>query len=170
MYVGRLAIQKKVERLIEAISLLKFPAKLIIVGDGEDRLKLELLTEKLKLKNVTFVGKKYGEELREYYQHADVFAISSDKEGMPLVVLEAMASGLPIVGSNVLGIRELVKGTGILVDKPDGEGFAKAITRIYENPQLIQKLSLKSQKKARQYSWKLVANQFIEQYESLNQI
>src|SRR5258708_38502773 len=88
---------------------------LTIVGDGEDREKLETLTKDLNLKNVTFEGKKYGEQLQEYYKNADVFVICSDQEGMPLVVLEAMAAGLPIIGSDVAGIHELVEGSGILV-------------------------------------------------------
>src|SRR5258708_30070999 len=53
---------------------------LTIVGDGEDREKLETLTKDLNLKNVTFEGKKYGEQLQEYYKNADVFVICSDQD------------------------------------------------------------------------------------------
>lgn len=164
LFVGRLTIQKRVDRLIESMSYLKFPVELKIIGDGEDRKKLENLVVKLKLNNIVFEGEKYGKRLRSYYKNADVLAIPSDKEGMPLVVLEGMAAGLPIVGSNVLGIRELVKNVGILVDNPSGETFATALTNLYINSKMWQKLSIQSRKKAEQFSWSNIVTHLEQSY------
>ena len=164
LYVGRLSVQKRVERLIEAMSLLDIPARLVIVGDGEERTMLQKLTKKLGLTSVSFEGKKSSEELIAYYRNADVFVLSSDIEGMPLVVLEAMAAGLPIIGSNVLGIRELVRETGVLVDEPYANGFARALAMLWTNPKEREKLSLKSVKKAEQYTWKKLVAQLEDIY------
>src|SRR5258708_5408001 len=98
LFVGRLCVQKRPERLMEMMKLLKIPAQLTIVGDGEDREKLETLTKDLNLKNVTFEGKKYGEQLQEYYNNADVFVIDSYQQGIPLVVLTPLPPRLPIIG------------------------------------------------------------------------
>jgi glycosyltransferase involved in cell wall biosynthesis len=165
LYVGRLATQKKVERLVEAMPLLKSPAQLTIVGDGEDMEKLIKISIKLKLKNITFTGRKNGTELREYYKNADAFVISSDREGMPLVVLEAMAAGLPIVASNVIGLNELVDGTGILVNNPSPKTFAESIDKLWQNPLQLRKLSDKSLKKAGEYSWSHVVTKIERIYE-----
>ncbi|MDO8523837.1 MAG: glycosyltransferase family 4 protein, partial [bacterium] len=114
LYVGRLAAQKRVERLIEAMRFVSSPAELTIVGDGEDRKKLEALAEKHHLGNIVFAGVKNDREIREYHEASDAFVISSEQEGLPLSVLEAMAGGLPVIASNVTGMRELVQGVGIL--------------------------------------------------------
>jgi D-inositol-3-phosphate glycosyltransferase len=153
LYTGRISAQKKVQRIVEAIALLDIPCNLKIVGDGEDRGKIEELIEKLGLKNVSLEGKKYGSELMKYYQKADVFVISSEAEGMPLVVLEAMAAGLPIIGTNVIGTKELIKDIGVLVDEPYAKNIAVSITELFENREKIQSLSRKSYDKAIQYSW-----------------
>lgn len=154
LYVGRLAFQKRPERLIEMMKFLKVPSHLTVIGDGEDRQKLEKLTNDLGLKNISFEGKKYGSELQNYYRNADVFVISSDHEGMPLVILEAMASGLPILGSNVPGTRELINGVGLLANEPYPETFAAALTKLATDPLEFEKLSRQSIEKAEQYSWK----------------
>lgn len=156
LYVGRLAYQKRVERLVETLSLTKSPVFLTVVGDGEDMEKLIDEAKKLKLKNITFVGRKSGSDLRQFYRNADVFVISSDKEGMPLVVLEAMAGGLPIIASDVIGLKELVEGTGILVTNPSAKTFADAIDKVWEKPEQLKDLSVRSFKKAGEYSWSKV--------------
>ncbi|MBA3788859.1 glycosyltransferase family 4 protein [Patescibacteria group bacterium] len=168
LYVGRLAVQKRVERVISALALLTVPIELTIVGDGEDREKLENLTEKLALTNVTFAGKKYGEELKDYYRNADVLVMPSDIEGMPLVALEAMAAALPIIGSDVPGISELLQDVGILVDTPSPETFAAAITDIIEHPEKLKILSRSSLEKAQNYSWEELVGTVEEIYKEVS--
>lgn len=167
LYVGRLSVQKRVDRLIDMLALLKIPVQLTIVGDGEEKEKLEAQAHRLGLINVTFEGKKNGEELRAYYRNADVFVIASDVEGMPLVVLEAMASGLPIVASNVLGLSELVADVGVLVDNPSPQTFSNSISNLWQQPGQLQKLSKGSLKKADQYTWEKLAVTLEEVYDKL---
>jgi glycosyltransferase involved in cell wall biosynthesis len=170
LFVGRLAVQKRPERLIEALSRMAIPATLTIVGDGEDREKLEQLVHDKNLRNVEFRGALFGEQLLQAYKDADVFVLPSDKEGMPLVALEAMATGLPIVGSDVLGITELIKDTGVLVENPSGESFAKAIDALHIFPGRLQELSVASFQRAKQFSWTALATSLEELYMTLPQI
>lgn len=154
LFVGRLAPQKKIERIIEALALLSVPATLTIVGDGEERSRLEALVAEKHLSNVQFAGFKNDREMAEYHKVNDVFLISSDGEGgTPLVVLEAMAGGMPIVGTDVPGVRELLEGTGILVSLPYAESFASTLTMLAENPTHLRELSARSLKKAVGYTW-----------------
>ena len=143
LFVGRLSIQKRIDRIIEALSFIKVPVTLTVVGDGEERVELENCATKLGLKNIIFLGALKGVALLEAYRQADVFVLPSDREGMPLAILEAMATGLPIVGSNVIGIHELVKDVGVLVDNPSGETFAEALTNLWNEPARLQELSKK---------------------------
>ncbi len=151
--VSRLTIQKRVDRIIEAIGKIKEDVELTVVGDGEDMKKLEFLANNIAGDKVRFVGKKKPKEVCEYYKRADIFVIPSDKEGMPIAVLEAMSAGLPVVGSNVLGIRELIFDTGVLVDNPSPKTFAKEISKLLNDKEKIKSLSEKSVKKANKYSW-----------------
>ena len=167
IFVGRLSVQKRPERLVEALALVNPGVTLDIVGEGEDRAELESLVAKLKLTNVKFLGKLHGKELLEAYRNADVFVLSSDREGMPLVLLEAMSTGLPIIGSNVLGIRELISEVGVLVDNPSSETFAKAINNLLERPGELQRLSQKSIAKSQGYSWEILIKQLEKVYEEI---
>ncbi len=168
LYVGRLDAQKRVERLIEAVSLLTIPVSLTLVGDGEKRRELEELTKRLKLSNVSFEGRKSGDALKAYYRDADVYLTPSDREGMSLVALEAMASGLPVIGSDVIGTRELIQGVGVLVGEPYPQNFAQAITALWEKPERLEELSQKSTAKARQYSWDILIKKFEALYKELS--
>lgn len=167
LYVGRLAVQKRVDRIIEALTLLAAPAYLTIVGDGENRQNLKKFAEHLQLNNISFEGEQSGEQLLNYYRGSDVFAISSDREGMPLSVLEAMAAGLAVVGSNVLGIQELVNNVGIPVDEPYPKNFAKAFAELAENPKRLEAFSKMSIEKAEQYSWEKIVKELEKIYETV---
>lgn len=170
--VSRLSIQKRVDRLIGAMALLEFPAELTIVGDGEDREELEELARKqCRAGTVHFVGKKTHHEIRAYHREADIFVIPSDKEGgMPLTALEAMAAGLPVVGSNLVGIRELVAGVGIVVDDPSPQTFAAALTKLHEEPSMLAKLSQQGNACAEQYTWQHAVDTIEKVYRSVQQL
>lgn len=168
LYVGRLEHQKRVERLIEAVSLLKIPAHLTIIGEGELMEELQKRVEELRLENVTFEGRKNMEELQTYYRNADIFLTASDREGMSLVALEAMASGLPIIGSNVIGTSELISDTGVLIDEPYAKGFADAIHRLVLNPKDLEMYSEKSKLKAHKYSWEKSIERFTDVYREIS--
>jgi glycosyltransferase involved in cell wall biosynthesis len=169
LYVGRLSAQKCVDRLVGMMAVLKTPARLTIVGDGDMRATLEQQAKTLGLTNVSFAGHKTAAEIRDYFAKADVFAIASDREGMPLVVLEAMAAGLPIVGSNVTGMRELVNGVGLLVNDPSPQSFAAALDELLADMTRLKDLAGSSIDAARTYTWTRVTNDFEKVYTEVAQ-
>ena len=159
LFVGRLAPQKRVDRLLDAMVLVPAPCHLTIVGNGENSQALQAQAKQLNLTNVDFVGAHSGEALLQYFRQADVFVLPSDIEGMPLSLLEAMAAGMPIVGSDVLGIRELIKEVGLLVANPTPQTFATELTEIITNAPLRQKLAAQSYAHAKLYSWPQITRQ-----------
>ena len=163
LYVGRLSRQKNIPLLIESISSMQNKIRLDIVGNGEEMKIAENLIRKLKLNNVILHGRKTGKCLLEYYQKADIFVITSKKEGLSLSMLEAMAAGLPIVGHDVPGIRELIDDCGILVSNSSPKSFAAALDNLISDIELQIKLSKKAQKKATCFSW----DNLIEKLETI---
>jgi len=136
LYVGRLRIRKGVEVLLHALRQLpeeSFNPRLVIVGEGEHRKTLEGVTAELKLEErVVFVGKRSKSEIAQLMSSASALVVPSLYEGMPLVILEAMSYGLPVVASRVSGIPEVVRHgeTGWLVDPEDVDSLARALEAV----------------------------------------
>lgn len=116
LYVGRLAAAKGLPILLQSLAVLKLTnpdIQLTVIGDGEDRAELESQVKKLGLDpQVTFVGYQSSESVRRYLQSADIFVMSSFAEGVPVVLMEAMMTGLPVVATQVAGVSELVGKSG----------------------------------------------------------
>ncbi len=163
LFVGRLNPQKGVGRLLDAVSRAVRPVRLRIVGDGELREPLEAQARALGLGNVSFAGALHGRELLDAYKQADVFVLPSEKEGMPLVALEAMAASLPVVATDVPGNAELLRGVGLLA-APDAAALATAIDRVAADPELRRQLAGRSADAARSRSWAAVAEQVEQVY------
>ena len=113
-----------------------------------------------------FAGTVPNERLDEKYKQADIFVLSSLAEGMPLVVLEAMASGLPVAGANYRAIPELVKNgkNGSLFDPFDSQDCAKAIIKTLDKDSRIQKQAYKT---VEVHSIERVVDRLIELYEEM---
>ncbi|MEK7189900.1 MAG: glycosyltransferase family 4 protein, partial [Patescibacteria group bacterium] len=126
---------KGVDVLLDAIKDLKY--KLIIVGDGDLRSRYEAKVKKLKISDrVIFAGRVSDERLSEYYQQANVFVLPSiDKsEAYGMVLLEAMANGLPVIASDLPGVRSLVgKDRGLLAEPGNARELARALSDILSN-------------------------------------
>jgi glycosyltransferase involved in cell wall biosynthesis len=152
LFVGRLDAQKNIIRLLDAMTHVSAPVDLVLVGEGEQRDLIEERLRTLGLRNVRLVGAQAGAELLAWYRWAEAFVLPSDKEGMPLVLLEAMASGLAIISTDVPGSRELVDGVGLLVD-PRPEALGDAIQRVAADPELCAKLASTSAERSRSHSW-----------------
>ncbi len=153
LFVGRFALQKNIPRLIRALPLIHHPVELHLVGDGEKRPEIESLIQELNLTNVHLHGRKSGQELVQAYVNGDIFVIPSDREGMPLTLVEAAATGLPIVASKVQGLREFIGEVGVLVADPSPETFAAELNRLIEHPEELETLSRQSREWAQQLSW-----------------
>jgi glycosyltransferase involved in cell wall biosynthesis len=136
--VGRLEEQKNYPNVIRAFAevIQGYPnAALLIVGDGNLRSELELLTERLGLNNsIHFLGVR--RDVPGLMNAADAHVLSSDWEGMPMVLLEASASGLPIIATDVGGNREIVLdgNSGILVAPRDSDALSNAMRRMISLP------------------------------------
>ncbi|OUJ19310.1 Glycosyltransferase, RfaG family [Methanonatronarchaeum thermophilum] len=160
--VGRLHRQKDFKTLIEAFKLLnhKKESRLLILGEGEKRKELENLIQKLNLdKYVDMPG--YAENPYKYMKNSTVFVLSSRWEGLPNVLIEAMATGTPVVSTDCLsGPSEILKNGeyGELVPVGDSEKLAKAILSTLENPTEEQKLIRRSN----DFNAKKCINQFKE--------
>lgn len=133
---------------------------LVIVGDGPFRLKLEELVAKNQAEHcVKFEGHKDKEQIRQYYQNSDIFILPSLSEGMPNVVLEAMACGLPVIMTPCEGSKELVTDNGI-VSKLDT--FADAMVKMCTDTELRQTLGKNSLAKAETYfQWEKISCKYL---------
>jgi glycosyltransferase involved in cell wall biosynthesis len=140
LFVGRLRIRKGVEVLLEAMSALRdrLPqARLLIAGDGEHRASLERRAAELELgAAVRFLGRCDASRVRGLLRRARALVVPSIYEGMPLVVLEAMEAGVPVIASAVSGIPEVVEdgGTGWLVPPEEPDALAAALAAAWNDP------------------------------------
>ena len=143
--VGRLYYQKDPITLIKSFKIIndEFPnTKLIIVGDGPLEDECRKLINELKLQDkVELAG--YQKNSKDYYKIFDIFLLSSHYEGLPYALLEAMIMGIPCVGTDVVGIKDLIihGETGYLAKEEDHLGFAKAVINLLENPELLSSFS-----------------------------
>ena len=108
LFVGRLCLQKNIPALLNV----KVPGTKVVVGPAEDFFSLGKLRKQYP--DIVFVGGKYGQELLDYYRSADVFLFPSKFDSFGIVLLEALATGLPIVGFNAFGPSDVVpNGCGV---------------------------------------------------------
>ena len=180
LYVGRLVRIKGVDRLIQAMPAVmeKHPdARLVIVGDGPEKKDLLALSQKLQLRQHTFFRAEMPQEsLVEWYSAADLFVLpsrinpSGEKEGQGVVLLEAMACGLPVVASNVGGIPSIVKHekTGMLVRPGDAADISAKICMLLEKHDLRHQIIENARHMVlEQFTWETIAESFINTYQAV---
>lgn len=166
LYIGRLESQKNVTSLISALEHME-GTSLTIIGDGSQRKELALLAGQ-RLVPVDFVGAQAHERLPSFMQEADVFVLPSLYEGLPKVLLESMAAGLPIVTTDVPGIRGVVEHEKTaLVVPPTAEGLRRGVCTLMDDANLAARIG----KAAREhvlthYSLEIVTQKEEQLYET----
>jgi glycosyltransferase involved in cell wall biosynthesis len=153
--VGRLASEKGQSVLLEALAELRRRGVAVaatLVGDGPRADALRGQADRLGLAGlVTFTGRVGQDDIRAYYEGADVFCLTSFTEGVPVVLMEAMAMELPIVASGIMGIPELVEHerSGLLVPPARPDLLADAIERLAADPALRRRYGSRGREKVR---------------------
>ena len=146
VFVGRLVVPKDPLLLVRAFGELaeevKSKAEILIVGEGEKRKELESFIEENKLKeNVKLLGGLPREKVFQVLSESDIFVLTSNWEGFPRTILEAMSCGLPVIASDVGGANEVVDNSvGYLIKRADKEALKKALIQLIENPELREKM------------------------------
>ena len=165
-YVSRIAVEKNVTFLAEALARVTADrpgARFLFVGDGPARADVE----RQMGPHARFVGYKSGEDLADHYAAADLFAFSSLTETFGNVVLEALASGLPVVALRAGGIGDIVQPgvTGLLCE-PDAtpEQFARAVTALVDDAELRRRIAASARDYALSQSWDTIMSALRQRY------
>lgn len=167
--VSRLTAQKSLDTLLDAVALLRareIDARLCVVGDGAQRGALEAQAKRLELQDrVEFAGMRPQAELPRFYAGCDVFVLPSVREGMGLVLAEALLCGAPVVAANSGGIPDIVRDgeTGLLFPERDAPALANALEKVARDPVLAARLAENGRKwvEAR-FAPERVAAEFME--------
>jgi glycosyltransferase involved in cell wall biosynthesis len=171
--VQRLYPRKGVATFLDAAALVarELPhARFVVVGDGPERAALERHAAALGLgARVAFTGRVTLSALTELYRTADVFAFHTLHEGLGIVLLEALASGCPVVTTAAGGTLDIVRDgdTGLVVQPADAPAFARAVLRVLREPGLAAALRARGRRRAEtDFDWDVVTSRYLEVFES----
>lgn len=172
LFFGRLNPTKGPEMLAKAaIEITKKRKDIAFVWVGPDEGKAEEVQNLIKpYSNMHYLGPIRGKEkVAEMYQAADIYVLPSYREGLPLTLFEAMASGLPIVASPVNGVPYEMKEpeNGFFVNYGDIENLSKKIIELIDNKKLRQEISINNIKKSVNYDWDIIYKEYMKEYERL---
>lgn len=161
---------KRIEDVIKAFELIqaKVPSKLLLVGDGPERPRLERMTRELGLyDNVRFLGKQ--DAIEEILAVADLFVIPSENESFGLAALEAMACQVPVISSNAGGLPEVnIHGeTGFTAEIGDFETLAHYALMLLEDEAMLQAFRKNAHKQAQKFDIGLILPQYEQYYEKV---
>lgn len=171
LFAGRFHWQKNVATLVRAIPIVRQlttrPFRVILYGSGPDQDDLNALVRELDINPyVDFPGWVGREEIASVFQQGDIFCLPSMIEGMPISCAQAMACGLPVVGSDVPGTREeVVDGvTGLLFPPRDHEALGRALAALIDSPEKRAAYGAAGRKRCEEiFSWRRIG----EEYEKL---
>jgi len=166
--VGRLSVTKRVEILIESVKILSKknrPVHLTITGGGGLLEKLRLLVEQKGLGNtIELTGLIESEKMPDVYRRHNMFVSASMQEGMSNAMLEAMASGLPIITTRCEGVDELIADNGVILENSDAAALAEAIDTLASNKKEFSNMCAAARQQAIKFGWDDVADQYIQLY------
>ncbi len=170
LFVGRMGFEKKVDVLLKSMKYLEDEKVfLILSGSGPYLKKYKEIARKLKLKNVRFLGYVKDEILPLLYFNSDIFVSPSDSEVHPITFLEAMCAGLPLIGVNKRGAKEMITHNvnGFLAKPGDSRDLAVKIKKLINDEKLIKKFSKNSKKIIKNYYIEKTSKKLIELYKRL---
>jgi L-malate glycosyltransferase len=144
-------------------------ARLVLAGDGPLRSELEALAADLNLRHLEFIGRVEQTRMHELYTAADIYLNSPEIDNMPGSIIEAFASGLPVVTTNAGGIPYIVTNgeTGLMVERNDHEAMAAAAIRLLEDQALAAKVAGGAYEECRKYRWEAVREEWLGLYHEL---
>jgi len=174
LFVGRLDIRKGLPVLVRAMGqvLTAYPsARLVIVGSGPQRPSIQRLCTSLGIEpSVRFMGRVSHQDLPGYYSGCTIFvAPALSGEAMGIVLIEALASGRPVVASDIPGYNEVITNgrDGILVPANNPAALAQALIQLLDSPALRERLGQLARARAADYAWPLVAERIERVYQAV---
>jgi len=169
--VGRLSVTKRVEMLVDAVEILHkdgCKACLAIAGGGQLEQQLRESVSGKDLRDIVKIaGRVEPEKMPQVYRDSDIFVSASAQEGMSNAMLEAMASGLPIITTRCEGVEELITDNGVIVENANAESIAAAIKRLADNPKARKEMAVAARSRAQRFTWSRVAGEYLDLYEKL---
>ena len=170
----RVTHRKGLDYLIRAVAKIVLKhnnVQLKIMGDGNAKEDLEKLIKELHVEeNVKLIGRVPREQTSPFYKEASVFVMSSLNEGMSNAMLEALASGLPLISTKTGGADELITEgeNGFFVRMKNSDDIAEKLQLLIDDHETQKKMGQMSRLRAEQMSWKVVANQYVELYKTID--
>jgi glycosyltransferase involved in cell wall biosynthesis len=169
--VGRLSITKRIDILIDTIRILHndgYNVCFTIIGGGKLEKKLKQIVSEANLSDIVEItGRIDAEKMPQVYRQNDIFISASMQEGMSNAMLEAMASGLPIITTRCEGVEELIKDNGFIAENAQAEKIAEAVKKLAVDRELCKKMSAAARKQAEKFGWDKVAQEYIERYKKI---
>lgn len=165
--VGRFSKQKDQATVIKSLKDLSKNVHLLLIGEGELKEKNEALAKEIGLENrVHFLG--FRSDVNKVLRTSDIVILSSNWEGFGLAAVEGMATGKPVIASDVSGLREVVKGAGILFSKGDSKELARMINKLVSNKEEYDYISDACLKRSSHFDINNMVEKYVNVYESLN--
>jgi glycosyltransferase involved in cell wall biosynthesis len=144
-------------------------ASLTLVGSGSGEAALRQQVQKLGLRHVTFAGRVPQSEIHRFYADADIYVQTPSIDNMPASVIEAFASGLPVVSTRVGGVPAILEDGvhGLLAPDGDADAVADRILALLEDPATARRMAVAAHDSCRNYEWGVLRDQWLDVYRSL---
>ena len=156
LFIGRLENEKGIWEIVKAVSMLTIPYHLTMVGEGSQKQRLKQKIEAMRLEDsITITSCSYN-QIESFYNQTDIFVLASKsttywQEQFGMVLVEAMASGLPIVATDSGAIKEVVGDVGLFAKEADSKNLFDQINRLVKDSHLREKMARNARKRAETY-------------------
>ncbi|HEY4696061.1 MAG TPA: N-acetyl-alpha-D-glucosaminyl L-malate synthase BshA [Candidatus Hydromicrobium sp.] len=170
MHISNFRPVKRIENIVKVFYLVskEVKSKLLLVGDGPDICRIRSLVCKLNLEDkVLFLG--IQENIIPLLNTSDVYMLPSKSEGFGLSALEALSCGVPVIGTNVGGLKEVVEHgrSGFIFDPGDIDSMSEAVIKILGSKEIRLKMGIESRKRAKLFDSKLIVPQYLKYYKKI---